>query len=185
MVGGALALALLAVDHRTLDPLRQRRGREDEVDAHPLLLGEPQALVVPVGVGAGTGRVGTHHVGVPGLDDGLEGGPLAGRDVRALEIELHAPHVLVKGCDVPVADEGDLGSWVLAVPPCGAVPQPGQPVELVGHVRVLDLAPVGHVERPHPYAAHDRCDRPRLRLGRLPPGGHAVEADLHVVEADP
>src|SRR5690606_31796085 len=63
VVRGALALALLPVDPRTGHPVGQRRGAEQEVDPHALLLREGQALVVPEGVDAGAGGVRADHVG--------------------------------------------------------------------------------------------------------------------------
>ena len=43
----------------------------------PRRLGKAQALVVPVGVDARAGRVGAHDVDEPGIEEGVEGGPLA------------------------------------------------------------------------------------------------------------
>ena len=64
---------------------------------------------------------------------------------------------------------------------------PGQgvePAQLVAEVRVVERAAVGHVERPHAYAVAEGPDGAGLRCRRLAPAGHAVEADLDVVEAD-
>ena len=66
-----------------------------------------------------------------------------------------------------------------------------QPLELVRVVRVVELAPVRHVEAPEAHAVTDR-DGHRARLERqgavgerLAEAGHAGEVELHVLEADP
>ena len=92
----------------------------------------------------------------------------------------HVEDVLVLRGDVPVADERD----VVAAPGVGGRPELGQPVELVVVVRVVDLAAVGHVQRPDPYAATGRAEGPRLHAGRLAPRRLAGEADLDVLQAD-
>ena len=74
---------------------------------------------------------------------------------------------------------------VLGDPAAGRRAQPRQPLELVDHVRVVERATVGDVERPDPHAAAGGADRPRLRRERVAPVGHPVEPDLDVLEPDP
>ena len=64
----------------------------------------------------------------------------------ALE-DAHVPHVLVQGSDVPVADQGDAGCGV-GEPAAALLGEVGQPLELVGVVRVGELAPIGYVQAP-------------------------------------
>ena len=79
--------------------------------------------------------------------EGSEGFALGGRHVRGALEGAHVPHVLVQGCDVPVADEGDAGPGILqpAAPLLGEV---CQPLEFIGVVRVGEFAAVGHVQAP-------------------------------------
>ena len=60
-----------------------------------------------------------------------------------------------------------------------------EPGQLVVEVRVADRPPVGHVERPHPDPVAGRADRARLGGQRVAELGHAREAVLDVLEADP
>ena len=76
-------------------------------------------------------------------------------------------------------------SAVVAVEPAArGRAQPGQPVELVGVVRVVGLAAVGDVERPDAHPAAGGADRAGLRRHGVAPPGHVGEADLDVLEAD-
>ena len=161
--------------------LAQRRRAEHEVDAHAAVALEALTVVVPVGVDLGAGRVRTHDVGPPVVDEGLERRTLARSHVGAGRVDGRVEDVDVLGGDVPVADQ----RHVVAEPGPGRRLQLGQPVELVEVVGVVDLAAVGHVERPDPQAAARRADRARLDAGGLAPRGLAVEADLDVLETDP
>ena len=189
MVAGALALPLLAVDEGAGDPAGERGRPEHEVDPHALAAGEAQLRVVPVRVDAGARGVRPDDVGVPGLDDAPEGGPLGRGDVRGVGEDRHVPHVVVLRRDVPVADQGDLRRRVLGQPAGSRRPQGLEPLELVLQVRVGQRAAVGHVQAPHPHAAAGGAERPRLGRRVQPllrrPGRHAREADLDVLDAHP
>jgi len=65
------------------------------------------------------------------------------------------------------------------------VAEPVQPVDLVEHVRVVDVAAVRDVDRPDAHVADGGTQRSRLALDRLSPAGHVLEADLDVVQAHP
>ena len=145
------------------------RTKSIRMPAVPL---EALPVVVPVGVDLRARRVRPHHVDVPVLEEARERRALRRGHVGVLRERRHVEDVVVLRRDVPVADQGG----VLAEPAAGGVAQPGQPVELVDVVRVVDLAAVGHVERPHAYAAAGRADRPRLGGDRVPEPGHPGEA---------
>ena len=115
---------------------------------------EALPVVVPVGVDARPGGVGSYDVDVTVVEERLEGGPLGRRHVRGLRELCRVEDVLVGRADVPVADQGR----GLVPPRPGRLPQPRHPVELVDVVRVVGLAAVGDVERPHPDAAARRSD---------------------------
>ncbi len=76
-----------------------------------------------------------------------------------------------------------------AEPFAGGITQRGKPFQLVRVVRRVDGAAVGHIEAPHPHPVARRPERSRLRrgfdLGLVAPRRLALEADLHVVDADP
>ena len=79
---------------------------------------------------------------------------------------------------------------IVLEPACGGIPQRGKPIQLVGVVRILQGAAVGHVQAPHPHAAAGRAQRAGLggrgsSSGLLLQVGWPVEADLDVVQADP
>ena len=74
---------------------------------------------------------------------------------------------------------------VVGEPAGRGVAQRAEPGQLVVVVRVVELAAVGHVERPHPDPAAGRADRPRLGGHRVAVPGHRREAVLDVLEADP
>ena len=57
------------------------------------------------------------------------------------------PHVLIQGGDVPVADEGDAGRGVLQ-PAAALLGEVREPRQLVGVVRVGELAAVRHIQAP-------------------------------------
>src|SRR5690606_8961391 len=63
--------------------------------------------------------------------------------------------------------------------------EPLQPLQLVGVVRVVDLAAVGDVQAPHPHPAAHGAERAGLRLRRVAPAGLSGEADAHVVQPHP
>ena len=129
-----------------------------------------------------SGRTGSAE---PGLDHGREGRPLRRGHVSLALVERHRPDVVVLRGDVPVAHQRDLRLGVGGQPAGAGVAQPGQPVQLVGQVRVAELAPVGDVERPDPHATAGRADRAGLGFGRVAPGRHLREADLDVLQPDP
>src|SRR5699024_184899 len=72
MIGGLFPLPLLAIDHCVFHALGDRTRRQDEVDAHPLLLGEPQLLIVPVRIRPRPWRKGPDDVGQPDIQQPLE-----------------------------------------------------------------------------------------------------------------
>ena len=76
-----------------------------------------------------------------------EGLAFGGRYVRGSLEGAHVPHVLVQGCDVPVSDEGDEGVGI-GKPAASLLGEVREPPQLVGVVRVRELAPVGYVQAP-------------------------------------
>ena len=156
------------------DPVGEGRRAQDEVDPHAASLLEGESGVVPVGEGAGLRGVRPDDVDEPGVEDGLERRPLAGGDVALVEVVLHRPDVLVLRRDVPVAH--DRGGLARVDRLLGQVAQAGQPVELVDHVGVLDLAAVGHVDRRDLDPAAGGRQRPGLDDRRVAPGGRVREA---------
>src|SRR5262245_9830735 len=111
MVAGRLALAFLTHDFCVRHSSGQRRRTQHEVDAQSTVLRETQLCVIPIGVDGWARREWPYHVSELGLDDRVERGPLRRRHVRAVLIELDAPHVLIGRRDVPVADQSDLRLW--------------------------------------------------------------------------
>ena len=79
--------------------------------------------------------------------EGGEGLALGRRHVRGSLEGAHVPHVLIEGSDVPVADEGNQGARV-GEPAAALLGEVREPLQLVGVVRVRELAAVGDVQAP-------------------------------------
>src|ERR1700733_1553861 len=114
VVAGCLAFTLLPNDLRVGDPAGERGGGENEVDAHPLSLREPQLSVIPIGVDAGPRGERPYHIAELSVEDGVERVALRFRDMCVALKEFDAPDVIVDRCDVPVADQRNLRRWIVA-----------------------------------------------------------------------
>ena len=198
VVAGALALALLAVDRRARDP--RRRARVSRARSRcacraawgSAAAGSPSRCRRP-----GPGVCGRTTSTNPASRKALEGGALAGRDVASCRGSTPSPRRRR-----PAAR---CSSRRTAPPGCRRRPTAlarsrsrRQPVELVDHVRVVEGAAVGHVERPHPDAAarsprspaprrpaarpsrDRRRSRPARRRGRP---GRAIATPFHWLSA--
>ena len=104
VVAGRLAFPFLPDDLRVSDPVGQRGGGEDEVDAHSLSLREPQLGVVPIGVNPGAGGERPYYIRELSVDDSIESLALRFGDMCGAVEELDAPDVIVGWGDVPVPD---------------------------------------------------------------------------------
>ena len=95
VVAGRLTFTFVPDDLRVGDPARQRRGGEDEVDAHSLSLREPQLGVIPVGVYPGTWSERPYHICELSIDDGVKRFALRFRHMGGALEEFDAPDVIV------------------------------------------------------------------------------------------
>src|SRR5690606_22439931 len=146
VVGGALALALLAVHVGVGDRLGERLVAVDQVDAHAPALGEAQLAVVPVREGMLVLQGARDDVRQTGPAQGGEGGPLGGRDVGGALEAGPVVAVVVGRRHVVVAHHGERAAAGRVTGDGG--PQRLQPLELVDVVRVVHLPAVGHVHGP-------------------------------------
>ena len=167
----------------------QRGGAQHEVDAHALLLGEAQLGVVPVGVdardrGCRGGRRRCSRRSRRRWNAARSGSLTWVKPLRAEKVDV--PDVLVLRGDVQVAHQRDLGLRVRLEPGLGLVVELSQPVELIGHVLILECAAVGHVEAPDAHAAAGRGDGRGLLdrvLAALAEDRLVFEGPLHVLQA--
>ena len=109
MVGGALALAGLAVHVGAGHPVDDRLGRVHQVDAHAHVLRERAGPVVPVGEGMRSLHRGRHHVVQA---EGAQVGQrlaLGRRDVGGADEHRRVPDVRVGRCHVEVTARDQLG----------------------------------------------------------------------------
>ena len=136
---------------------------EHEVDPHAAVPLEALPVVVPVGVDVRPRRVRPHHVGVPGVEEAWN----AARSGGVTWVSLANTAMSKTSSSCGAMFQSPTRAVSLAQPVAGGVAQPAEPVELVDVVRVVDLAAVGHVERPDPYAAARRARSP---APRRPPG---------------
>ena len=170
VVAGALALALLAVDQRAGDPVRQRRRGQHEVDPHALAAGEAQLGVVPVGVDPGPGVYGRTTSANPASTTAWKAARSGGETCVLRGEHRHVPDVLVARGDVPVAARArPAPSGRSASQPAPATRRASSQLQLVLQVRVGQAAPVRHVQAPHPDAAAGRPERARLGDRRVAP----------------
>ena len=181
MVAGALACTLLAVDESPGRPCIERRRPQHEVDAHPAVALVALTVVIPVRVDLGVLRERTHHVGPAVLEEAVERRSLGQGHVGALGELQDIEHVGVQRSDIPVPHQGS----VLARPGFRGLAQFRQPFELVVKMRIVDLAPVRHVQRPHPHPATDRTQGPRFRQRGLAETGHVRESVGDLAQAHP
>src|SRR4029453_2735628 len=181
---GVVALAGVAVDQRPAHAVGQVGGKEHQVDAHPLVVGEVAGPVVPPAVEALDALVAlAEHVPQAVRLQLVDRGALLGGDVGVAHEGRGAPHVDVRTRHVEVAAHRH-GPGLLPRPVgvgLQVVPQAGQPAQLVAELLVAHRPAVGHVDRGHPHAPALVRHQPGVVVGRLPVG----EAGHRVVEPDP
>ncbi|EAU66357.1 hypothetical protein STIAU_1064 [Stigmatella aurantiaca DW4/3-1] len=161
VVRGLLALALFPVDLRLHQPLHQRRGGEDVIDAHTQVLGERQAPVIPPAellLHAGVQLA--ERVRQPEGTHLLQRVALLQREERLPLPDRRVVHIDGLGGHVPVPTQHQ--RLIRRVPRLQVAPQPRVPFQLV-HVggRVHRLS-VGHIGAHHANPAHRRRDEPRM-----------------------
>jgi hypothetical protein len=175
VVGGLLALARVAIDVCVLHTGGERVADEHEVDPHAAAAVEHARAVVPVGERLALERAGL-HVGEACVEQSRQREALLGADVRGAGERGRIPDVRVGGGDVEVAAERERRA-VRELLADGVVERL-EPCELVGEVRALERAPVGHVDRPHAQPAAGGGDRPSLLSGESRLRGEAAADPL-------
>ena len=168
VVAGALALALLAVDQAPVTRAASAGEPRTKSIRMPSRRGEAQLGVVPVGVDARPGACGRTTSAKPASTTAGERRPLGRRHVRrgrerGMSQTSSSCGAMFQSPTSAICACGSAGE------PAGAgVAQPGQPLELVVQVRVVERAAVGHVEAPRPGRRRRwrRAPAPRRRAGR-------------------
>jgi hypothetical protein len=160
VVARPVALAFVPLDGGARHEFVERAGPEDEVDAHALVAGEPQLLVVPVGVTLDA--AGAEDVDEAGRLERREGIPLGLAHVGSALEGRDVPDVDVERGDVEVAHERELQVGVRRQPAARLCGELRQPLQLVRIVRIVELSAVRYVQAPQPHVVDRHAEGARL-----------------------
>ena len=165
VVGGALALAHLAVDQGSRAASGERRGEQEMVDAQAKILLEAEHAVIPPGE-TFFGLVEQAEAVLQSAgEQRAEGGALGVRAEYLAGPGDGVVHVAVIRCDVEVAGDRQLRVRCdFLAQPAGERVQPG---ELVGVFFAADFLTVRHVGADDADAVDRRRNQALLRVGEM------------------